>query len=359
VVDTSGGQGNEHRVSGGSSLSSATVDGHASSPQKQINPATPLDAAVDGDVQVAASTTPDATPQDGTGIPAQNIGETFTALMGMATPAALPASGDGSQHPGKAAPKEASDTTASKNSDLTSSTTDTGTSKAAANGSSDPSSSGAQNNGQSAQHSQADPSPAAVPAKGADSSTSQTQTITMHMVSTENTTAHRTPDTTGAAPRPGDQREGAVSGQSDAGEAVAASGINAARLIQTISETEMRVGMHSTEFGDISIRTTVSQQQMLAQISLDHSDLGQAIAAHVSTVEAKLGNEYGLHALIQVNHQGAAFSGDSGHPSQREQRGFAGSRAAGSITSRAESDSSLSPAALFAAGDGQRLDIRA
>jgi hypothetical protein len=346
-------------MGGSSSLQSATGDGHASTPQKQINPATPLDAAVDGDVQVAASTTPDATPQDGTGIPAQNVGETFTALMGLAAPSALPASGDGNQHPGKAAAKETSDATGSKNSDLTSSSTDTGTSKAAVNGSSDPSSPGAQNNGQSAQHSQADPSQAAIPSKGAESSTSQAQNIAMHMVSAENTTAHRTPDATAASPRPGDQREGAVSNQSDAGEAVAASGINAARLIQTISETEMRVGMHSTEFGDISIRTTVSQQQMLAQISLDHSDLSQAIAAHVSTVEAKLGNEYGLHALIQVNHQGAAFSGDSGHPSQREQKGFAGSAAVGSITSRAEPDSSLSPAALFAAGDGQRLDIRA
>ena len=39
----------------------------------------------------------------------------------------------------------------------------------------------------------------------------------------------------------------------------------------------MRVGMHSTEFGDISIRTTLSQQQMLAQISLDHSDLGPTL----------------------------------------------------------------------------------
>ena len=278
--------------------------------------------------------------------------------MGMATPAALPASGDGNQHPGKAASKETSDITGSKNADLSSSSTDTGTNKAAVNGSSDPSSSGAQNNGQSAQHSQTVPSPAAVPAKGADSTTSQTQTIATHLVS-ENTTAHRTPDASAAAPRPGDQREGVVSSQSEPGEAVAASGINAAKLIQTISESEMRVGMHSTEFGDISIRTTVSQQQMLAQISLDHSDLSQAIAAHVSTVEAKLGNEYGLHALIQVNHPGAAFSGDSGHPSQREQRGFAGSRAAASITSRTESDSSLSPAALFAAGDGQRLDIRA
>jgi len=73
----------------------------------------------------------------------------------------------------------------------------------------------------------------------------------------------------------------------------AAAGINSARLIQTMSESEMRVGMHSAEFGDISIRTSVSQQQLTAQISVDHSELGSAISAHLPSLQSKLGSEFG------------------------------------------------------------------
>ncbi len=95
-------------------------------------------------------------------------------------------------------------------------------------------------------------------------------------------------------------------------DAVQASGINSAKLIQTMGETEMHVGMHSVEFGDISIRTSLSQQQMVTQISLEHNDLSQMISSHLSTVQAKLGEEYGLHASIQVNSQGAPMSGGRG-----------------------------------------------
>jgi flagellar hook-length control protein FliK len=102
----------------------------------------------------------------------------------------------------------------------------------------------------------------------------------------------------------------------------ATSGINTARLIQSMSETEMRVGMHSTEFGDISIRTMVSQQQMQAQISVDHSELSNAISAHIPSIQTKLDNQYGLHASIEVSQGGASFSGERGQSSPKDQRAF-------------------------------------
>jgi osmotically-inducible protein OsmY len=103
----------------------------------------------------------------------------------------------------------------------------------------------------------------------------------------------------------------------------ASSGINTARVIQSMSETEMRVGMRSTEFGDISIRTMVSQQQMQTQISVDHSELSNAISAHIPAMQAKLDNQYGLHASIEVSQGGASFSGQREQSSQRDQRAFA------------------------------------
>jgi hypothetical protein len=118
--------------------------------------------------------------------------------------------------------------------------------------------------------------------------------------------------------------------------------------------------MHSSEFGNISIRTTVSQQQMLTQISLDHGDLSQAISAHVSTVQAKLGNDLGLHALIEVNHQSlASSSGEPGGSAPKDQRPVSRTIPAEGAAVAAEPDVGLIPGLLAGTSDGYRLDIRA
>lgn len=146
--------------------------------------------------------------------------------------------------------------------------------------------------------------------------------------------------------------------QADSPQAAAASGINTSRVIQTMGESEMRVGLRSTEFGDISIRTSVSQQQMLAQISVDHNDLGKAISEHLPAVQAKLGDNFGLRASIEVSQTGMSFSGERGYSSQQEQRSFAPSfRTEGAaVSTEAEPVAMLS---TVIAGDGYRLDIRA
>ena len=108
--------------------------------------------------------------------------------------------------------------------------------------------------------------------------------------------------------------------QFDAVDTAGMPGVNAARVIQTMSESEMRVGMHSVEFGDISIRTAVSQQQLVAQITVDHRDLATAISSHIPLAQAKLGNDYGIHASIEVNQYGASLAGDRQNPQQQSQR---------------------------------------
>jgi hypothetical protein len=144
----------------------------------------------------------------------------------------------------------------------------------------------------------------------------------------------------------------------DSGEAAGTSGISTARLIQTMSETEMRVGMRSSEFGDISIRTSVSQQQMVAQISTDHGDLGAAISAHIPSVQEKLGSDFGLHASIQVSQDGASFSDERGNSSQKQQQTTVRSVSVESVATAVETDKSnlRSPPN---ASDEYRLDIRA
>jgi hypothetical protein len=135
------------------------------------------------------------------------------------------------------------------------------------------------------------------------------------------------------------------------------SGISAARLIQTIGSSEMRMGMHSSEFGNISIRTSVSQQQIFAQISVDHNELGNALSTHIHSVQSRLGSEYGLNANIQLNQSGASSSGERGGSQQQPSRPTEG-QARTSETPAAQSDLVI-PAIATVAGSQYRLDIRA
>jgi hypothetical protein len=178
------------------------------------------------------------------------------------------------------------------------------------------------------------------------------------------TTAHQAaspqrPDVAAAGTMPAAKAQGLPTAAHLASEDVAgASGINSARVIQTMGETEMHVGMHSEEFGDISIRTSLSQQQMVAQISLDHNDLSQVISSHLSTMQARLGQEYGLQASIQISNQGSSLSGGQGESSPRDPQQFAQSRQGRTLTPEEGKESSSSIVALTHAGSGHGLDIR-
>lgn len=65
--------------------------------------------------------------------------------------------------------------------------------------------------------------------------------------------------------------------------------VNSARLIQRMGQAEIRVGMRSNDFGNVSISTMATRNSISAQISLDHADLAKAIAAHLPEVQARLG----------------------------------------------------------------------
>jgi len=149
----------------------------------------------------------------------------------------------------------------------------------------------------------------------------------------------------------------------DGGSSEAMSGVHAAKLMQAMSGTEMRVGMQSSEFGEISIRTTVSQQQMVAQISLDHVGLSQAMSGRVSAVEAKLGSESGMPTRIEIHDQGtgqgSSFSSGSNHSSQSESRGSSGSAAFHGAAEATESDPGLTSVSRNMADDRNRLDVQA
>ena len=132
--------------------------------------------------------------------------------------------------------------------------------------------------------------------------------------------------------------------------------------------TEMRVGMRSEEFGSISIQTSVSPGNVVAQIALDHGALGRALAAHLPAMEEKLGNTLGVTARVelrdgvQTSTQGSggetAGSGTSANSGAGGGNGSAGS---GTSARRALT---IDSGPRFAGGEihgspGERLSIHA
>jgi hypothetical protein len=174
----------------------------------------------------------------------------------------------------------------------------------------------------------------------------------------ETTPAHSASASAEAGGRPTTEPSHLTADTGSLSAAATSSAINSARVIQSMSETEMRVGMRSSEFGDISIRTMVSEQQVQAQISVDHGELSSAISAHIPSIQAKFGSDLGLHATIEVNQSGMSFSGERGQSAPREQRNSVSSIQTNSSSSPGENESiGMRPVPI--AVDSSRLDIRA
>jgi len=216
--------------------------------------------------------------------------------------------------------------------------------------------------GPQTQHAQTDGAQTAVfEVKGAGTNIPQVSQVAVNAAQTETSVAtgtHTSGGSTGTDAHHGDGAESSASQQWVDNGSAGMSGISTARLIQTMGESQMRVGMHSNEFGDISIRTVVSQQQMQTQISVDHSELGSALSAHIPSIQTKLGSEYGLHATIEVNQSGASFSSEGDRSSQYRQQA-AVRPVEGAETPVALQNDVLSPRIPAAMGSEYRLDIRA
>ena len=140
--------------------------------------------------------------------------------------------------------------------------------------------------------------------------------------------------------------------------------LNSAQLIQSVHGSEMRLGMQSAEFGNISINTSLNHQILSAQISMDHSALGNAMAMHLPAIEERLGSAYGLQAKVELRDTGASSTASDSSSSQssgdrRSQGGSSGrpstglQSSIGALTSSNFTSTSTSMAAV-----SSRLDIR-
>jgi hypothetical protein len=109
--------------------------------------------------------------------------------------------------------------------------------------------------------------------------------------------------------------------------------INTAKLIQSMGQSEMRVGMRSTDFGNISISTSATRDLISAQISLEHGELARTLATHLPEMQAKFGGNQAMNVRIDMNGQpagqGAGTSAGMSNGSADQSRGDRQQRSSG------------------------------
>ena len=160
------------------------------------------------------------------------------------------------------------------------------------------------------------------------------------------------PPSAGATDDPGRQEGGAV----------AAGSINVAKLIHRVNETEMQVGMHSAEFGNIAIKTSVANERLTAEISLEHAEIGKMLANELPGLQSKLAGEYGTNARIEIHENSAGFSGglNQGASQQSQQKWQPSSQSLPQFGAAQGSEPMLAPQISRPVAVGHdRLDVRA
>ncbi|MGD0938466.1 MAG: hypothetical protein ABR905_02055 [Terracidiphilus sp.] len=140
--------------------------------------------------------------------------------------------------------------------------------------------------------------------------------------------------------------------------------INTAKLVQSMGQSEMRVGMRSNEFGNISISTSAIRDQVSAQISVEHGELAKTLVAHLPEMQARLGSSQPVDVRIDMNgaatgqgtgNFGGTSNGSAGQP--RGDRQPTGNMTAGQSGNGAV-EQQFSPVVATAPSGYARLDIR-
>lgn len=144
--------------------------------------------------------------------------------------------------------------------------------------------------------------------------------------------------------------------------------VNTARLIQNMHETEMRVGIRSEDFGNISISTSANRESITAQISVEHDELAKTIAAGLPEMQTRLGSDQPLQVRIASGAHAGTMDTATGSSANSNSNADNGSQWRQSSSTRYQSDSSFisEPAPRIPAFvrpvdiiSNSRLDIRA
>ncbi|HSS97934.1 MAG TPA: flagellar hook-length control protein FliK [Terriglobales bacterium] len=129
-------------------------------------------------------------------------------------------------------------------------------------------------------------------------------------------------------------------------------GVNIAKLIQSLTQSELRVGLQTRDFGNIDIRTSASRHEFSAQISVEHSEVAHTLTSELPNLYARLNEQQVPVTNIHIHNQ--SLSTSSGLD-QRSQQSAQQSQSNGFMKQHAE-PTLPSVHEVFASTD--RLDIR-
>ena len=129
-------------------------------------------------------------------------------------------------------------------------------------------------------------------------------------------------------------------------------GINTAKLVQGLTQSELRVGLQTREFGNIDIRTSASRHEFSAQISVEHSEVAHTLNSDLPNLYARLNEQQVSVANIHIHDQ--SLSTSSGLD-QRSQQSSPQQQGSGAV--RQQMEPAL-PSIHEVLGSTDRLDIR-
>jgi len=94
---------------------------------------------------------------------------------------------------------------------------------------------------------------------------------------------------------------------------------SSAQLIEKVSQSELRLGMRTGEFGNVEIRTTFDHQQVKAEISSERGELGRALSAELPGFEQRLREQDVPLSTVVVHDANASASGGFDRPPRQQQ----------------------------------------
>jgi flagellar hook-length control protein FliK len=129
--------------------------------------------------------------------------------------------------------------------------------------------------------------------------------------------------------------------------------VNTAKLVQNLSQSELRLGMQSREFGSVDIRTSVARHVFSAQISVEHSDVARNLASDLPALMDRLADQQVLVGNIQVHNSGLSTSSGLAQDAQAQ----GGKPQVASFVGKSDAEA-IHPAVIESISAGGRLDIR-
>lgn len=128
--------------------------------------------------------------------------------------------------------------------------------------------------------------------------------------------------------------------------------INTAKLVQGLSQSELRVGLQTRDFGNIDIRTSVSHHEFSAQISVEHGDMARTLTTELPGLYERLNDQQVQVSSIHIQSQ--SFSASSGM-NQHSQQSASHPQSSGTFRSQLEP---ALPVIHEVLSPTDRLDIR-